>query len=75
MTPEQFEAIAKLLRLRSGPAKTAAALHLVQGLPTPQAAKQAGCSYPAAYNACKRAKNGLALALLASGQNKLKELR
>jgi transposase len=67
MTAEQFECLAQLLRLRSGPAKTAAALHLVQGLPTPQAAKQAGCSYPAAYNATKRAKQGLDLARKACG--------
>jgi hypothetical protein len=30
MNSAQFEALAQLLRLRSGPAKTAAALHLVQ---------------------------------------------
>ncbi len=67
MTETQFAALAQLLRLRTGPAREAASLHLVQGLSVPDAARAAGMDYRAATYAVKRAKEGLALAKAATG--------
>jgi hypothetical protein len=62
MTHEQFQALAQLLRLRTGPARQAVALHLVQGLTVPDAARAVDMDYRAASYAVKRAKTGLELA-------------
>lgn len=62
MTPAQFEALAQLLRLRAGPAQQAAALHLVDGLTIPDAARQVGMAYKDAYDAIKRINAGADLA-------------
>ena len=67
MTEAQFTALAQLLRLRNGPAREAANLHLVQGLTVPDAARQAGMDYRAATYSVKRVKEGLALAKTAAG--------
>ncbi len=67
MTDAQFQALAQLLRLRTGPAREAASLHLVQGLTVPDAARAAGMDYRAATYAVKRAKEGFALAKVATG--------
>jgi hypothetical protein len=67
MTHEQFQALAQLLRLRAGPAREAVALHLVQGLSVPAAARAAGVDYQLALKAVYRANAGLALARLAAG--------
>jgi hypothetical protein len=69
MTSDQFTALAQLLRLRTGPAREAASLHLVQGLTVPDAARAAGMDYRAATYAVKRVKEGLALAKVATGQS------
>lgn len=61
MTDEQFKALAELLRLRAGPAQTAARLVLVGGLSVPDAARSAGIEYIAAHKAVKRAERGLTL--------------
>jgi hypothetical protein len=67
MTSDQFTALAQLLRLRTGPAREAASLHLVQGLSVPDAARQVGMDYRAATYSVKRVKDGLALAKVATG--------
>lgn len=67
MTEAQFAALAQLLRLWSGPAQEAARLVMVQGMPTPDAARQVGMSYVAAHRAVKRVKDGLDLAKIAAG--------
>lgn len=67
MTELQFSALAQLLRLRPGPAQDAARLVVVQGTPTPDAARQVGMSYVAAHRAVKRVKDGLDLAKIAVG--------
>lgn len=62
MTPDQFDALAKLLRLRAGPARQVAYLVLVDGLSMPDAARSAGLEYTAAGQAVRRARRGLDLA-------------
>lgn len=62
MTDDQFNALARLLRLRQGPAREAARLVLVEGLRTADAAQRAGCSRTAAANAVRRCRVGLELA-------------
>ena len=69
MTEVEFAALAQLLRLWSGPTREAVRLHLVQGLSVPDAARAAGMGYRAATYAVKRAKEGLALAKVATGQS------
>jgi uncharacterized phage protein gp47/JayE len=73
MTPTQFNAITQLLRLRSGPAQQVARLVLVDGLGVPDAARQVGLEYTAASQAVRRVKAGHALALVAAGQNQIKD--
>jgi DNA-directed RNA polymerase specialized sigma24 family protein len=67
MTPEQFAALAELLRLRSGPARECARLVLVEGRKTPEAAEAVGMQYRAAAAAVQRARSGLELAKTAAG--------
>jgi hypothetical protein len=69
MTEAQFDALAQLLRLRTGPAQAAARLHLVQGLTVPDAARQVGMDYRAATYSVKRVKEGLVFAKVATGQS------
>lgn len=67
MTPDQFDALADLLRLRAGPAQQVARMVLVDGLTVPDAARAAGLEYTAAHQAVKRAQRGLQLARVAAG--------
>jgi DNA-directed RNA polymerase specialized sigma24 family protein len=67
LTDAQFKALAQLLRLRQGSTREAVRQHLVQGLNVPDAARAAGMDYRAATYAVKRAKDGLALAKVATG--------
>lgn len=67
MTPDQFTALAELLRLRDGPAQQVARMVLVDGLTVPDAARQLGMGYHLAYKAVKRAQDGLQLARCACG--------
>ena len=53
MSPAQFDAIAKLISLRKGPAGTAARLVLVDGLRQADAMRQAGSSRDSVW-ACVR---------------------
>jgi len=62
MTPDQFAALADLLRLRSGPARECARLVLVDGSSTIDAAASLGMQYRAAAAAVQRARQGLELA-------------
>lgn len=62
MTDFQFQALAELLSLRTGPAREAARLVLVEGVPVGSAAVQAGCSQPSASNALARCRRGMELA-------------
>jgi len=62
MTPEQFDALSALLRLRSGPARECARLVLVDGQNTVDAAASLGMQYRAAAAAVQRARQGLELA-------------
>ncbi len=61
MAPDQFEALAELLRLRAGPQAAAAHLVLVEGLQPADAARQAGCSPSALSNTLATCRRGLAL--------------
>ncbi|WP_310628163.1 hypothetical protein [Limnohabitans sp.] len=65
MTQQQFDALTKLLRLRAGPTLDAVRLHLVDGMPVPDAARAADVDYQLALKAVYRAKRGLALAISA----------
>jgi len=63
VTPEQFDALAKLLRLQPAtPSATAARLHFVDGLRPSEAARQAGCTEQAAGNSISRCRAGVDLA-------------
>jgi hypothetical protein len=67
MTEAQFEALAQLLRLRTGPAQEAVRLHLVTGLSVPDSARAAGVDYQLALKAVYRVKAGAELAKSAAG--------
>lgn len=67
VTADEFTALAQLLRLRGGPAQECARMVLVDGLAVPDAARRAGLSANAAYNAVARAREGCALARAACG--------
>jgi len=67
MTPIQFDALAKLLRLRSSPTLDAVRLHMVDGLGQTDAARQAGADVRLVFKAVARAKAGLALAQIVAG--------
>lgn len=67
MTPAQFSALAQLLRLRTGPAREAARLVLVEGLRPADAAALAGCSAASASNTLAVCRAGLELARVATG--------
>ena len=54
MTPAQFDAIAKLISLRLGPARAAARLVLVDGLRQADAMRQAGCSRDSVWATVRR---------------------
>lgn len=71
-TEKQFSALAKLLRLRRGPAQAAAELVIVRKVTVSDAAKIVGLDYKSAHQAVQRAKAGLALArkcVVADGDN------
>lgn len=62
MTPAQFEALAALGRLRTGPQREAARLVLVDGLRAADAARKAGCSASGLSNTLRVCKRVIALA-------------
>lgn len=67
MTAEQFAALARLLRLRTGPARECARLVLVDGLRQVDAARATGLSEQGAANAVRRVRAGFRLAKTAAG--------
>lgn len=67
MTADQFAALAKLMRMQSGPTQDAVRQHLVDGLSVPEAARSAGADYRGTSYAVKRALAALALAQTAAG--------
>lgn len=67
MNADQFDALAELLRLRPGPAQVVARMVLVEGVKTPDAAREVGLEYIAAHQAVKRVKRGLELDRRAAG--------
>lgn len=67
MTPEAFDALAQLLRLRAGPAREAARMVLVDGLRTTDAAALAGCSQVSVSKTVAVCKAGQALVRRAAG--------
>ena len=67
MTLEQFEAVARLMRMRGSPSREVARLHYVDGMPVADAARQAGLSYNATHQAVKRVADCLADAMIAAG--------
>lgn len=50
LTSKQFQALAKISRLRNGPAQEAARLILVEGYTATDAAKEVGCLIQSASN-------------------------
>lgn len=63
MTPDQFLALAQLLRLRAGLAQDAARMVLVDGVSQADAARSTGLTPQAVHNAVKRVQAGHELAL------------
>lgn len=67
MTADQFDALAQLLSLRTGPAKDGARLVLVDGLRGIDAAQLVGASASSISNTVQRVRAGLELAKRAAG--------
>jgi DNA-directed RNA polymerase specialized sigma24 family protein len=67
MTEPQFDALAKLLRLRQGKSKDAARMVLVGGLAPSEAARETGLSLQAVSNVVTRCKRGIDLAKTVCG--------
>ncbi len=63
MAPDQFQALAQLLRLRTGPAQDAARMVLVDGVSQADAARATGLTPQAVHNSVKRVQTGRDLAL------------
>ena len=64
MTPDQFLALAQLLRLRAGLAQDAARMVLVYGASQADAARATGITPQAVHNAVSRCRAGMALAMV-----------
>lgn len=60
MTNDQFDLLARLMRLRDGSAREVVRLVLVEGLDVQTAAAQEGISYKTGHAAVQRAKEWLA---------------
>ncbi|MDV7390879.1 hypothetical protein RZS08_05990 [Arthrospira platensis SPKY1] len=71
MTDQQFEALAKLLRLRGGLSQEVVRLVFVEGLSIPKASKKTGVDPRLAHRAVKNARAGVALARVVSGLDEL----
>lgn len=66
LTQTQFDALAQLLRLRTGPSRVAAELVFVGGLSQADAARQSACSTAGVGNVVRRVRNGLDLVNIAT---------
>jgi predicted DNA-binding protein (UPF0251 family) len=69
MRDHEFDALAKLLRMKSGPAREAARLVLVHRFKVGEAAWATGASQPSVSNAVARCKRGIALVRIAAGKS------
>lgn len=68
MTPEQFDALAQLLRLQpTSPSREAARLVLVEGVTGVEAARRLGLTQPAVSRAVSSCRRGMELARVAAG--------
>jgi len=67
MTEAQFAALAQLLRLRAGTAREVVRQVLVYYADVPEAAREVGMDYQAAYQAVRRARAGLELVKVVAG--------
>lgn len=74
VTTAQFDALAKLLRLRGGPSQEAARLVLVDGLSVLEAARATSLDLRLAHRAIKNARAGVKLVWTASGVQDAEEL-
>lgn len=61
MNQQQFDALAKLLKLRKGPSQQVARLVIVEMMSVPDAARFVGLEYTAAHHAVKRVERGYKL--------------
>lgn len=68
MTPDQFAALAQLMRLRTGAQQDAARLVLVDGMRQVDAARQLGISTAALGATMRACRRGVALAGVIHGQ-------
>lgn len=68
LTTEQFDALAKLARLRVGPAREACRMVMVDGARVPDAARATGMEYRLAHQAVTRAKAAHALAVVITSE-------
>lgn len=66
ITHTQFDAIAKLISLRTGPAKDAARLVLVDGIRQADAMREAGCSRDSVWATVRRVTAAAALCRVAA---------
>ena len=57
MTPDQFDALSSLIRMRGGPSQEAARLVLVEGMRPCDAARKVGLSPQGVNDAVRRVKN------------------
>lgn len=67
VTLEMFDALCDLTRAQQSPSREAARLVLVEGRTVGEAARTAGLSYNAAYQAVERYRGNFKLALKAAG--------
>ena len=67
MTPAQFDAICTLISMRDSPSREVARLHLVEGVPVPEAAQRVGIGKVGGYKAVQRVRAGFELARVAVG--------
>ena len=67
MTPEQFDALAELLRMRGGASQEAARLVLVDGVAPAEAARRVGIQPQAVNNVLNSCQRGIALVRIAAG--------
>lgn len=67
MTPQQFDALARLLQFKDSAAREAARLVLVEGLTKAEAARRTGISAAASGQAVRSMTDGLELARVAVG--------
>ena len=71
MNEEQFEALVKLVPLKTEAIRRGCNLVLVHGVPTPEAAKQVNMAYRALWNSIKRCREKMELARIVASRAQL----